>query len=185
MKSNTYMYKQAIRLIKEGVYRLTKDGLLFNVRLSRQVGSIGSHGYWQATLWCNKKKERYVILIHRLVYCYFKGMVGPEIEIDHHDNDRSNPKLSNLQALTHQGNIDKMNKLGRQRSARGANHTSAKLSDKQALVMRYLWIFGYKVDCLCKIFKVKHYTVRRILKGVRYIYDKRMSNLTNWKIREA
>lgn len=176
--ANNYNYEQAIRLIREGKYALTKKGILRNVRTGREIGTLGTHGYWQAGLYCNVKRETYQVLIHRLNYCYHKGMVAPDVEIDHRDDDRSNRSLSNLQPLSHQGNVTKMVVRGRQRSARGEAHSSATVSDATAMKIRKLWArTQLSVEEVADRLNVSTHIAKRCISGKRFIYGKQLHSL--------
>lgn len=66
-----------------------------------------SNGYYQVTLWKNKKRK--VFYVHQLVALCFLGHIsnGLEYQIDHIDNDKTNNNLNNLQIITLRENSSK------------------------------------------------------------------------------
>ncbi len=51
--------------------------------------------------------------LHRIVWETFFGKIPAGMEVNHIDNDRANPRLSNLELLTHRENIIKSMREGR------------------------------------------------------------------------
>lgn len=85
-------------------------------RLLKQ--SVSSNGYLFVTL--NKDGARKITRIHRLVmenFCPVEGMEN--LDVNHIDEDITNNKLSNLQWLTHQENLNYGNRAKKYGISRG------------------------------------------------------------------
>lgn len=62
------------------------------------AGSVKHYGYRYISF---EKKE---LLAHRLVYMIHHGLIEIDMEIDHIDGNKSNNRIENLRAVTHQDN---------------------------------------------------------------------------------
>ncbi len=75
-----------------------------------------------------------LLKVHRLVAQAFHPNPKNLPQVDHKDNDPSNPRANNLQWATGQGNMDFM--VARGRSCRGAKVNTAKLTARKVRALR-------------------------------------------------
>jgi hypothetical protein len=86
-----------------GGFRSNKNGVVRELK-TRPGGKSKAYKLAFITLVDGKGTS---MLLHRLVYLAFHGEIGPGLEIDHIDDDCSNNRLENLQAITRSENMAK------------------------------------------------------------------------------
>lgn len=84
-----------IKLLRNFDY---KDGKLFHIHTTNEVGYVGSRGYL-VTRFFGKQ-----ILVHRIIWTMHFGAIPEGLQIDHIDRDKSNNTLENLRLVTAAGN---------------------------------------------------------------------------------
>lgn len=91
----------------EGLYKVSDLGRVLSVRKNGLLKPGLSHGYKVVVLSADKKRS--TIKVHQLVAMAFleHKRCGMTKVVDHIDGDKENNKLSNLQILSHRGNIQK------------------------------------------------------------------------------
>ena len=102
--SNLEKDKFFVGLVESGKLLVTKDGIVTNPATGRRIG-YRMAGYWQISYLDRKSKIIYKMLVHRLVWLAFNGLIPEGIEVNHKDEDRSNPALENLDLTTGYGNL--------------------------------------------------------------------------------
>jgi len=90
-----------------------------NYRSGQTLKPDSNFGYMRVALWKNDKRKHY--RIHNLVMLAFVGECPKGLEVNHIDGNRANNRLTNLEYLTHQENVDHARKvLGQYRGERNA-----------------------------------------------------------------
>jgi len=93
----------------EGLYMISSFGRVKSLVTNEKIlkNSIGSHGYYRVNLSKNNKVN--LFNIHILVAINFLNHKpnGYKIVVDHHDNNRLNNHVSNLQLITQRKNSSK------------------------------------------------------------------------------
>lgn len=91
----------------EGLYKVSDLGNVLSVRRDRMLKPGIVQGYKSVVLCDNKKRSTKTV--HKLVAMAFlrHNPCGMIKVVDHIDGDKENNKLSNLQILSHRGNIQK------------------------------------------------------------------------------
>jgi hypothetical protein len=93
-------------------YMISKDGEIFSFISGRIMKlSKNKQGYLTVKLKISETESR-TFNVHSLVFKTFKPELYDLVKrrylvIDHIDDDKSNPRLDNLQAITHKDNIIK------------------------------------------------------------------------------
>lgn len=93
-----------IGLLRSGKLKVSKKGIVTNLKTGRRIGYMTA-GYWQISYRDSQTKIIYKMLVHRLVWLAFKGPIPEGVEINHVDEDPSNPSLGNLDPTTSYGNV--------------------------------------------------------------------------------
>lgn len=145
----------------EGIY-VTKEGRVFREGkngIYECSGSPNSKTYLAITV--NKK----TVLFHRLVYETYKGDIPEGMEIDHKDGNKHNNKLTNLEAVTPEENIDRASKMG--------NHHK-RFSNAQVSNMIRKVLGGTSVEVVAEEYGM----------GKNYLYEvmRKEKRLGAWKI---
>lgn len=108
-------------------------------------------------------------LVHRLVAQAFLGLdTSSKMEVNHIDGDRFNNRVSNLEVVTHQQNIDHSRALGLNKDY-GENHKRARLTNEQASQARSMWANGIQQKDIAKHFKVCKQTICNVVRHKTYI----------------
>lgn len=91
----------------EGRYVIDVNGNITNIEKERKLSlCCNGKGYLQVFLYKEGKRKKFYA--HRLVWSVFNGEVPDGYEIDHRDDNRGNPVLSNLRLVTRKQNLKKM-----------------------------------------------------------------------------
>ena len=89
-------------------YAASKDGDVINVKTKKIMNKCKNNsGYLFFGIYNKKLKKPKSYAQHRFVYEVFKGKIPPNLEIDHHNNIKTDNRIKNLQLLTHKQNVEK------------------------------------------------------------------------------
>lgn len=87
-------------LVLAGRLSLSEDGEVYNPKTSRRIGYVSNTGYPAISFKDHVTGIIWKIQIHRLVWIAFKGLIPQGMEINHKDENKLNPRLSNLDLVT-------------------------------------------------------------------------------------
>lgn len=129
----------------EGIYSVSNIG---NVRRDKayattKVGKIikpvvhDRSKYLRVALF--KDCIRRYFYVHVLVANAFIGIKQKGMEVNHIDANKSNPRLENLEYLTHKENMEHSFNLGYRKPAKGLTHGMCKLNEQQVIEIRKEW----------------------------------------------
>lgn len=161
----------------EGLYEVSNLGRVKS--LERMV----NHRYGQRTVRerilknrPNKRGYHVVLLsendnlmgfcVHKLVLSAFKEKPKNKPQGNHIDGNKDNNRLSNLEWVTNQENMDHAIDTGLMRKARGINHGLSKLSKNIVLEMRSLKDENTTYDEIADMFNVNRTTAERAIKAI-------------------
>lgn len=102
-------------------------------------------------------------LVHRMVAEAFLGPCPEGCEVAHKDHDRANPRLDNLEYLTHAENVKGSARAGR--SMAGERHVRATLSQAQVDEIRAAYRPGDGYRVIAAKYGVGWSAIRHIVKG--------------------
>ena len=163
--------KEWKRIIFDGVktnYEIRENGDVRN----RSTGSmltplLGSHGYLKYNFYINGKYYR--VRQHRLLACIFipipkelydkDGLVPNKLilEVNHKDSDRTNNDLTNLEWVTHKGNMEHAARDNR------LLHNNSSITEKQAMrIIKMLESGKYRINDIAKKIGTSRSTISRI-----------------------
>lgn len=107
-------------------------------------------------------------MIHRLVAYEFLGLSHSSLlEVNHKDGNRHNNRVSNLEVVTHQQNIDH-SIITNLKNDYGECSINAKLTNRQADEIRWLWENGMMQKDIAKMYNVCKQTICNIIHYKRY-----------------
>jgi hypothetical protein len=91
------------RFVELGWLVISKSGSVFNTLTNNYVGTTKpdcKNGYVRISFYHPKSGRCYRILLHRLVWIVYKGLIPPDKEVNHKNGDKLYNRLSNLELLT-------------------------------------------------------------------------------------
>ena len=106
----------------EGLYKVSDSGNVLSVRRNRLLKPGLAQGYKSVVLCDNKKRS--TKKVHKLVAITFLNHTpcGMTLVVDHIDGDKENNKLSNLQIISHRGNIQKADRKNKSSKFTGVTY---------------------------------------------------------------
>lgn len=109
--------------------------------------------------------KNFQITVHSMVAEVFLGERPEGHEVNHIDGDKTNNRASNLEFVTHAGNMAHARRVGLM--AVGERHWNAKLTDKQVSEMRMRLASGARGSAIAREYGVARSTVSQIATGTR------------------
>lgn len=131
--------------VNTGILLVGKDGRIFNRKTNRYIGAVGSGGYPKISMMrCKIDGKKYIehIQIHRLVWLVYKGDMSEELQINHKNGNKLDPRLTNLELITKSENSKHAYVTGLMKFGGGEHNGNAKLTKIQVLQMRRLCPLG-------------------------------------------
>lgn len=107
-------------------------------------------------------------LVHRLVAQVFLSDWNADLEVNHIDGNRLNNRSDNLEMCTRQQNIDHSIKHNLKRDY-GEHHVHAKLTNRQANIIRVWHRWGIRQNDLAAMFRVSKQAICDIVHNRTYI----------------
>lgn len=108
-------------------------------------------------------------MIHRLVAYEFLGLHKDSLlEVNHKDGNRHNNRVCNLEVVTHQQNIEH-SIITNLKNDYGERSSNAKLTNKQAAEIRWLWANGMMQKNISKMYNVCKQTICNIVHNKSYL----------------
>ena len=107
-------------------------------------------GYYRMRFTYNRKQ--YIVLVHRVVYMFFRGEIPDGMQINHKDGNKGNNALSNLEMVTPRENLFHARYVTKTNKCYGVTHHSARL--KPADIARIMYYHHYR------IYTTKHLAVK-------------------------
>lgn len=151
-----------LQLIAEGKLQVTLEGKAFNLITKQEIGTSSKTNVYLGLCWKDPTtKRRYQILLHRLIWTYFKGPINPTLQINHKDGNKSNNHIKNLEICTPQEN--------QRHSYKILNKHSKKFTEAE--VLRYRKLFKEGTITKAEISNLKNCgedAVRQLIRGDTY-----------------
>lgn len=97
-KANLTKDRYFLRLVKRGILTVTKSGKVINNRTGRRIGWCMNTGYIAIDV------DDMRMLVHRLVHLVHIGPLGPDDDVNHIDENKTNNRVSNLEKVSNQDN---------------------------------------------------------------------------------
>lgn len=108
MKPNLKNEKFFLRLVDDGLLKVTKSGRAWNLKTGKELAKrrdISATGVYRKLSWQHPKTKKIVqVQLHRIVWARFKGIPKEWQIVNHTDGDKQNCALSNLELTTSTGN---------------------------------------------------------------------------------
>lgn len=165
---NACEYVQELK--RKGCYYNPETGGIYSKNGKRR-GKMGTNGYRICLL--QKDKHNYYMCEHRVVWWWHYPETDEALVIDHVNCDRSDNRINNLQAVTQQRNAQLIFERGRGNACKGEKSGKTKLTDREALTIRYLAQEGMPRKDIAQMIvgdKAEHplVTVNRIIRKTRF-----------------
>lgn len=160
-----------VRMLRErGCYYDEQNGGIRS-KNGKSKGKLTTNGYKMVLL--QRNNHKYYMCEHRVVWWWFNPDTDEELVVDHINCNRSDNRIENLQAVTQKRNAELTRERGRQNIQYGEKSPKTKLTDREAMAIRWLAQNGYpRKDISAMIVgdKAAHplVTVNRILERTRF-----------------
>lgn len=116
----------------------------------------------------SKNNITHKYMIHRLVAYAFLGLsIDSLLEVNHKDGNRHNNRVENLEIVTHQENINHSVIMNLKHDY-GEQSTNAKLTNKDAAMIRQMWHYGVKQVELAKMYNVSKQAINCLVHNKTY-----------------
>lgn len=106
-----------------------------------------------------------IIVVHRLVWIAFNGIIKNGYVINHIDGNKHNNNLCNLEAITYKENTIHAVKNNLMNPQRGEEHHFCKISTKIVLKIYKLLLKGLKIGQVAKITGLTYWHIKSIKSG--------------------
>jgi hypothetical protein len=153
----------------EGLYEVSDLGRVRNIkrRNGTSVGLIlrqNPNGIGYAALGLRRDGKSFAGRVHMLVAAAFMGPAPEGCEVNHLDGDKMNPRLDNLEYVTHTENVRHAIGAGLHNPSRpGSRNGSARLTEDTVRAIRREYGHGQSYASLARTFGVGKSTVARVV----------------------
>lgn len=157
---------QIRHITKNGAqYTITSEGKVYGKNGQPITIRPNSSGY--ASFTAGRKGQRTNVAVHRLVAESFIPNPLNLPDVDHLDSDRMNPRMDNLEWVTHEENIRRAYERGNHEGrATGEKNTKSVLDRTVVNEMRIDYIiYGISVTEISKKYRSPWSTVNNVVKG--------------------
>lgn len=146
-------------------YTVYENGDIFNSYGEKIKSKQNDKGYPCVTLWINNKTA--FRRVHRIVAETFINNPLNKPCVNHIDRDRSNPRVDNLEWVTHSENVihsvKNGGRVGYTRNNKGEKNPRAKLTERKINAIRILRKHGYSQNELSEIFNMCQGRITKIV----------------------
>lgn len=161
-----------IKLVNSGVLTVSKSGIVTNNKTGSIAGRTKNNTYLYITYKLSSGKI-IRMRIHRLVWMVYKGPIPEDLIPNHKNGIKHDNRLSNLEIITNQENLQHAYDIGLNVAVSGEDHYSAKLTDKKVQKIRRLFKKGITIKELSLEYKVCESTLKECLyKGWKHVPGK-------------
>jgi hypothetical protein len=156
----------------EGIYEVSSAGHVRrvgsgrNARPGRILRATLQGGYPVVTL-AQRPRPKRNYGVHRLVAEAFLGAIPPDREVNHINGDRGDPRVENLEIISHASNILHAHRVTKTMWAwpKGEAHWHAKLTENAVRAIRTLCEKPRMQREASRMFGVSRHTIQAILRG--------------------
>ena len=137
-------------------YFASEDGYIVNSK-GNILKQYNTNGY--LTVYISKFGTK---LVHILIWTAYNGIVPEGYEINHKDGIKTNPRLDNLEVVTHSENCKHSFRIGLQTNT-GSNHPGCTINEVIARdIKRMLFIDGKTCTSIAKHYNISINVVKEI-----------------------
>ena len=156
--------KGQVKSLKRTVYRSYKGKDSYYTIKESMLRPDIKNGYFYVALCKNSKIKHHYI--HRLVAEYFVANPENKTCVNHIDSNRLNNSIENLEWVTYRENSIHGVKYGN--VPIGEKCKNSKLSEKDVLEIRDMYIFGFKKTWLSEIYSISFSAIDLIVRNKRW-----------------
>lgn len=157
----------AIYKFRRVEYLVCSDGTIYGPKGKPLRQRLNNDGYAIVTM--GKKGHRTTQFVHRIVAQLFLPNPNGLNEVDHLDNNRANPTLSNLQWVTHKENTGRASARGSHKNAHKGEHNGrAKLTAALVSQMRSEYQAGARITDLMQKHGHPFNTISNAVRGITW-----------------
>ena len=165
-----------LNLVVAGYFKVSRSGIVTNVKTGYSAWSVNSE--YRKVHYLSKS-----ILLHRLVYVYFHGLIPIGMCVNHKDGNKLNCRIQNLELVTESGNHVHAIVTGLKRKSTaksrlassithtGGNNVHAKFSDRSVRLLRVKFARGdVDITSIENKYGASRRTCVNMLTGITYPY---------------
>lgn len=150
------------------IYMVYSNGDIYGPTGKKLKVRSNGDGYAVVTMG-NKRIKRSTQFVHRIVAILFLPNPNNFSDVDHKDNNRMNPDVSNLEWVTHEENIrrayERGSHIGR---AVGEKNPKARLNSKIVMILREEYHNGITIQELSNKYGLAWNTIGNAVKGITW-----------------
>ena len=150
-------------------YTIYSDGTIYGVSGNLLKQRPNPDGYATVTLGDGKQRKNYSV--HRLVAEYFLPNPNNLTDVDHLDGNRMNPRVENLEWVSHQENISRAKARGSYNGRYvGEKNPKARLTEEIVLKLRAEYAQGVTIQEMVKKYGFAWNTIGNAVKGYTWAH---------------
>lgn len=160
-----------LKLVDRGILTVTKSGIVTNNKTGSIAGRSKNNSYLYITYKLpSGRKIR--MRIHRLVWMCYKGPIPEHLLPNHKNGIKHDNRLSNLEIVTTQRNLQHAYDIGLNVAINGEDHYAAVLTDNQVVKIRSLFRKRITIKELATKYSVCESTIKSCLySGWKHVPD--------------
>lgn len=183
MKENDRFF---VDMVEHGILSISTNGAVRNNKTGRNIGAIGSGGYYKISVKDHSVGKIRHMQIHRLVFLIYSGDIPEKLQINHIDANKFNNDISNLELVTNTQNHSHAASMGLMNYCQAEDNGQSKLKNDDVVEIRKTYSTGgvtitdlaskYCVSKTAISYAIKQKTYKSVKSEYDYISAQMLTN---------